>query len=273
MGSTDEVIEVDFLERHLLSGPGPIEDSEIDDESVLYRASFQEMEDKFVKYQTAQWILYSLCLILAWGIGFFMLLYIPVRRYILRKDFRSRELYVTPNAIVYKVTRPVSFPCFGVLKKEKHVLLPSVADISIEQGYLQSLFGIYSVRIENAGVRRPPSDDVKIQGIAHPSAFRKAVLTQLSNLRSENFTRRVSTNEDLPNIGSNYPPMSWVRHNIGTSFISQQMSPSKFLGHESFHSSGEIILQKLEEVGSSVKRVQTLIEGRHCRAPAQESIF
>ena len=40
-------------------------------------------------------------------------------------------------------------------------------------GYLQSLFGVYSLRIENIGVRRPPSDDVKIQGIANPNAFRK----------------------------------------------------------------------------------------------------
>jgi hypothetical protein len=38
---------------------------------------------------------------------------------------------------------------------------------------LQSLFGVYSLRIENVGVRRPPSDDVKILGIANPNAFRK----------------------------------------------------------------------------------------------------
>lgn len=35
-----------------------------------------------------------------------------------------------------QVTKPVPFPCFGVLKKEKHVLLPSVADVVIEQGML-----------------------------------------------------------------------------------------------------------------------------------------
>lgn len=43
-------------------------------------------------------------------------------------------------------------------------------------GYLQSLFGVYSLRIENVGVRRPPRDDVKIQGISNPSAFRKVIL-------------------------------------------------------------------------------------------------
>lgn len=40
-------------------------------------------------------------------------------------------------------------------------------------GYLQSFFGVYSLRIENVGVRRPPSDDVQIQGVADPRAFRK----------------------------------------------------------------------------------------------------
>lgn len=42
-------------------------------------------------------------------------------------------------------------------------------------GYLQSLFGVYSLRIENAGVRRSPSDDVQIQGIGNPNAFKKVL--------------------------------------------------------------------------------------------------
>ncbi|XP_007012576.2 PREDICTED: uncharacterized protein LOC18588237 isoform X2 [Theobroma cacao] len=215
MGTGDEVVEIESLERSLLSESITGEEgTEAEDESVLYTASFQEMEENFVKYQTAQWVLFSLLLILAWGIGLFMLLYIPVRRYILRKDIRSRKLYLTPNSIVYKVTRPVPFPCFGVLKKEKHVLLPSVADVVIEQGYLQSLFGVYSLRIENVGVRRPPNDDVQIQGIANPSAFRK-----LSPPRSKL--------DAIP------------------------------------HSGDLALLQKLEEVGSSVKRVQSLIEEQH----------
>ncbi|XP_039071516.1 uncharacterized protein LOC120218679 [Hibiscus syriacus] len=210
------------------------------------------MEDYFVKYQTAQWVLYSLVLVLAWGIGLFMLLYIPVRRYILRKDIRSRKLYLTPNSIVYKVTRPVPvpFPCFGVLKKEKHVLLSSVADVVIEQGYLQSLFGVFSLRIENIGVRRPPSDDLQIQGMVNPNAFRKAVLTRLSNSRTEVFSRQVSAIEDAPNLRI-LSPSAW-------------RSPLK---HDCIPTSGDLaLLQKLEEVGSSVKRVQSLIEEQHSQA-------
>jgi len=41
---------------------------------------------------------------------------------------------------VAQVTRPVPFPCFGVLKKEKHVLLHSVADVVVEQGAAFSVF-------------------------------------------------------------------------------------------------------------------------------------
>ncbi|XP_019708729.1 uncharacterized protein [Elaeis guineensis] len=236
MESPDETIEINILERRLLSGSTSNEYASADDDTVLYSASFEEMEDNYVKYQTALWILYSLLLILAWGIGVFMLLYLPIRRHILRKDFRSRKLYVTTNAIIYKVIRPVPFPCFGVLKKEKHVLLPSVADIVIEQGYLQSLFGIYSVRIENAGVRRPASDDVQIQGIAHPRAFRKAVLTRLSNMRSEGFSRQASVTEGPQSSISGPLPGAWM--------------PLP----------GDMILHTLREVESSVKKVQALIE-------------
>ncbi|XP_049370641.1 uncharacterized protein LOC125835570 isoform X2 [Solanum verrucosum] len=199
--------EIDRLERGLL-----VEHEESEEEPVIYTASFEE---NFVKYQTVRWVLYSLLLLLAWGIGLIMLIYLPIRRYILRKDIRSRKLYLTPNAIVYKVTRPVPFPCFGDLKKEKYVLLPSVADIVVEQGYLQSLCGVYSIRIENVGVRRSPSDDLQVQGIADALDFRK-------------------------------------------------MSPSRSIKHDSLSHSGDAaVLQKLEEVGSSVKRVQNLIEEHH----------
>lgn len=111
MATENEVEEIDSLERGLLSRAGSQEElvTEAEEETVLYTASFQEMEENFVKYQTAQWVLYSLLLILAWGIGFFMLLYLPVRRYILRKDIRSRKLYLTQNSIVYKVNQQILF--------------------------------------------------------------------------------------------------------------------------------------------------------------------
>lgn len=44
-------------------------------------------------------------------------------------------LYISVTHCLFaQYRKPVPFPCFGVLKKEKHVLLPSVADVVIEQG-------------------------------------------------------------------------------------------------------------------------------------------
>ncbi|GER36100.1 serine/threonine-protein kinase Nek5, partial [Striga asiatica] len=284
MEHDDRSAETDRLERGLLLGggsdPDPAHDRHLtdsdedeDEEPALYAASFAESEEKFVKYQTARWVSYSLLLILAWGIGLFMLVYLPVRRYVLRRDIRSRRLYITPNSIVYKVNpfgiillsslfsdcsrlvilscfvdmltvrRPMPFPCFGVLKKENHILLPSVANVLIEQGYLQSVYGVYSIRIENIGVTRPPSDDVQILGVANPHAFRKAVLIRLANMRAE-----VASGQDNPTMNADHPSVA-------------STSPLRQLGHDSYPQVEELaILQKLEEVGSSVKRVETLIQ-------------
>lgn len=220
-----------------------IEDDD-DEEPILYSASFLEGEDDLIKLKTTEWILYSLLLILAWGFGLLMLLYLPLHRYLLRRTIRSRKLYLTPNSIVYKVTKPLPFPCFGVLKKEKHVLLPSVADILIQQGYLQSRYGVYSITIQNVGVTRSPSDDFQIQGIANPRAFRKVVLTRLSNMRNQAFSKQPSIMEDVAS-STNFPPMS----------------PLKPHSNDTLSQVGEFaILEKLEEVGNSLMRVQLLIE-------------
>ncbi|PWA97005.1 hypothetical protein CTI12_AA034010 [Artemisia annua] len=160
-----ETEDGDRLEEGLLA----INDEE---EQVLYSASFEEegSEDGLIGLKTCEWILYSLLLILAWGFGFLMLLYLPLHRYLLRRTIRSQRLYLTPNSIVYTVTKPASavpFQCFGALKKEKHVLLHSVSDVIIQQGYLQSRYGVYSVRIQNA-----THTIIQIQGIANPTHFR-----------------------------------------------------------------------------------------------------
>ncbi|KAH7672761.1 hypothetical protein IHE45_09G078100 [Dioscorea alata] len=219
MASGDEAIEIASLERSLLSGG----DGDDDDGMIMYDASFEEMEDNYVNYHTTRWVIYSLLLVLAWGIGLIMLLYLPIWRFVLRKGFQSRKLYVSSDCIVYKVTKPVIFPCFGIFKREKHVLLPSVVDVVVEQGYLQSFYGIYSIRIVNVGVRRPASDGVKILGVANPRAFRKLAARSLRN------------NGLLP-------------------------------------STSERILQRLEEVGSSVKRVQALIEKQNQNSESETTL-
>ncbi|XP_026438493.1 uncharacterized protein LOC113337006 isoform X2 [Papaver somniferum] len=116
-------------------------------------------------------------------------------------------LYITPNSIVYKVVKPVAFPCFGVLKKEKHILLPSIVDIVIEQGYIDM--------------------DVFVSRIV--GRCTQVVLTHLANLKR-------------------------------ATVLTSHGSPSRTPRTGNVPSSGELILQKLEEVGSSVKRVENIIE-------------
>lgn len=70
---------------------------------VVYRASFQELMPNYLKYDTIIWALISLLLVLAWGIGLLLLLYLPYKRYVLKRDILSRQLFVTEDKLVYKV--------------------------------------------------------------------------------------------------------------------------------------------------------------------------
>jgi len=72
-------------------------------EQIVYSASFEELASSSIKYDTVIWLSISLLLVLAWGFGLLMLLYLPFRRYVLRKDLSSRRLYVTHTEVVCKV--------------------------------------------------------------------------------------------------------------------------------------------------------------------------
>lgn len=115
MGSLEDIPEGDYVEAQLLTDPvSQTEDEESGDFGrILYRGSFSEMEDSYVNYDTVQWILISLLLILVYGVGLLMLLYVPIRRYVVRQDICTRKLYVTANAIVYKVCSGSSWLVYG----------------------------------------------------------------------------------------------------------------------------------------------------------------
>ena len=78
-------------------------DGDGNDGTILYRACFLCNEEGTIGYESIRWLILSLALVPAWGIGLLMLLYLPLRRIVVRHDLRSRRLYVTPYAIVYKV--------------------------------------------------------------------------------------------------------------------------------------------------------------------------
>ncbi len=56
-----------------------------------------------MNYDTVQWVLIALVFVLVYGVGILLLLYVPIRRYIVRRDICTRELYITTQAVVYKV--------------------------------------------------------------------------------------------------------------------------------------------------------------------------
>uniref|UniRef100_A0A0D9Y0N7 DUF7642 domain-containing protein n=1 Tax=Leersia perrieri TaxID=77586 RepID=A0A0D9Y0N7_9ORYZ len=183
MGFTDEIVQVDVLERHLLAGLSPDDYKGTYEDDILYDASFGATEDKFIKYQITRWILLSIVLILAWGVGLLMLLYLPIWIYVCRRDFRSRKL------------------------------------------------------IENIGVRRPASDDIKIAGVIHPHDFRKAVLVHLLNTRNMKLSQKAYVHDDHQSTSSNP---------VATSSVAPL---------------GDLLLEKLDEVEISVKKMQALVEG------------
>jgi hypothetical protein len=153
------------LIEDVLSEAGDEEEAEAT-ARVLYRASFQELMPGYLQYDTIIWALISLLLVLAWGIGLLLLLYLPYKRYVLKRDILSRQLYVTENNIVYKVTvngspavligwfgcagvvknwcsmslkcsqatRPSYLPFVGIVEKETKIPLHLIVDVIIEQG-------------------------------------------------------------------------------------------------------------------------------------------
>lgn len=93
-------------DEQLLEDPvSEVGDEEETSGKVLFAASFEEFSKNHVQYDTVIWVLISVLLVLAWGVGLIMLLYLPIRRYVLQKDISSRRLYVTSNEIVYKVIK------------------------------------------------------------------------------------------------------------------------------------------------------------------------
>lgn len=103
LGHTDGLSESRSSRDQLLPYAESDDDTADSSEPILFSASFEELADNIVKYDTVIWLSISLMLVLAWGVGIIMLLYLPFKRYILQKDISSRKLYVTPSEIVYKV--------------------------------------------------------------------------------------------------------------------------------------------------------------------------
>ncbi|KAM5555174.1 hypothetical protein ABKV19_023191 [Rosa sericea] len=269
MGHTDGLSESRSSRDQLL----PYAESELGDddsadcsEPILYSASFEELAKNIVKYDTVIWLSISLMLVLAWGVGIIMLLYLPFKRYILQKDISSRKLYVTPSEIVYKVSRPSYVPFLGITTIERHVPLSLVIDIIIEQGCLQSKYGLHTFRIESiARGKAAAVDELQVQGVSNPSDLRKVIITEASKViqdsgiswkpttvtaEGESMARTPSVTE-APILRSPAKSVKMAASPRYASIERRSILPS------------ELLLNRLEEVNKSVKKIEFLIEKSH----------
>ncbi|KAL6130881.1 hypothetical protein ACLB2K_069259 [Fragaria x ananassa] len=263
LGHTDGLSESRSSRDQLLPYAESDDDTADSSEPILFSASFEELADNIVKYDTVIWLSISLMLVLAWGVGIIMLLYLPFKRYILQKDISSRKLYVTPSEIVYKVSRPSYVPFLGITTIERHVPLSRVIDIIIEQGCLQSRYGIHTFRIESiARGKAAAVDELQVQGVSNPSDLRKVIITEASKViqdsgvswkpsavtaEGENMARTASLTE---------PPI------LRSPAKSVKMSASPRYASIERRSilPGELLLNRIEEVNRSVKKIEFLIE-------------
>lgn len=234
-------------------------------EQIVYSASFEELASSSIKYDTVIWLSISLLLVLAWGFGLLMLLYLPFRRYVLRKDLSSRRLYVTHTEVVYEVSRPSYIPFWGTITIERRLPLSLVIDIITEQGCLQSIYGVHTFRVESiAHGKAAAIDQLQAQGISDPDLLRKVIITEASKISRD---LGKSWNPMAPSIDvENMARLPAITE--GPVVLRSPSRSHKMIG--SPHSSsverrigGGLILNKLEEVNKSVKRLELLIAKSH----------
>ncbi|XP_057805675.1 uncharacterized protein LOC131020703 isoform X2 [Salvia miltiorrhiza] len=267
MGRAEGLLKLNSEKNLLLSDSGS--ELEADEEAdnpprVLYAASFDELASKHVNYDTIIWLSISLLLVLAWGVGIIMLLYLPYRRYVLQKDVASRKLHVTSKGIVYKASRPSYIPFLAKRDIEKHVPLGLIIDVIIEQGWLQSLYGLHTFRVESiVHGKAAPVDELQVQGLSNPGLLRKVIVTQASKaiqdtgiswdpnikVTSESMFRMESLTLGPAVLRS---PSSKSTKMIG--------SPRRALMERKGVVPTDAMLTKLEEVNKSVKKIEFLIE-------------
>ncbi|KNA15036.1 hypothetical protein SOVF_101910 isoform A [Spinacia oleracea] len=230
----------------------PDEDEEADSSSqIIFMASFDELAGNCIQYETIIWLSISLLLVLAWGIGVIMLLYFPFRRYVLHKDISSRKLYVTPAEIIYKASRPSYVPCWKTVTTATHVPLSMVIDLIIEQGCLQSVYGIHTFRVKSISRGKTASvDELQIQGVSNPGLLRKVIITEASKVirdAGKMMTRMPSLNQR--HASSSPPSNKWKVENSAYSVSTERRGMA----------SGEMFMHKLDEVDKSVKKIESLM--------------
>lgn len=248
MSRTDGMPEASSSNDALLSGQASEADGDEETDNsphIVYMASFDELAEKYLQYDTIIWISISLLLVLAWGVGIVMLLYLPYKRYVLQKDISSRKLYITPAEIVYKVYRPSYIPFWQVVTVERRVSLSLVIDIIIEEGCLESVFGLRTFRVRSISCGGAAAvDELQVQGVSSPGILRKAIISEASKVIQSS----ISFLAERP-VHSRTPSKSWKVANAPHTLAAECMGIA----------SRDVLLHKLDDINESVKKIELLV--------------
>lgn len=169
------------------SGNSPIYHSE--NEEVLYDVPFDFNQWKVELLGSA---LLAISMIIC-IIGIPMLLLVPLSYLRFRYVFRNRRCYITRTAIVQTMLVPTLF-LWLPNRVEKTVQLSKIVDITIQQSWLQRMFHVCTLKIQNPGqtvsANGIPISDMDLTGIQEDQA--QHVKRQLLSLAG-----RVRRGEDI----------------------------------------------------------------------------
>lgn len=152
----------------------------LDDERVLYRATFSE---NYMTYR--MWALFIV--LLATISGIVLLPFLPLFYIGIKANFKSRRLILTEKTLVWKQG---FYGCCCVFWNEssKHVPLEKVTDVTFAQGCLERKYNIATITIQTAGQNGPDGrPELRIQGINDAKAFRKIVMNAKAECMARTF--------------------------------------------------------------------------------------
>lgn len=249
----------------LLSDPvSELDGDKDEDVSILHTASFEEFASSVVMYDTIIWVSVSLLLVLAWGVGVILLLYLPMRRYVLSKDLSARELYVTPSEVVYKVSRPSYIPFWGIVKFERRIPLVLAINIIIEQGCLQAMFGIHTFRLESVSQGKASYvDELQIQGVSNPQLLRKVIVKEAAKaIQESGRTQRTSmhgTEPASPVQTRSFAEGSSILRSPGNWKAMNSPRPTSLAEQRGLIRT-DMLINKIDEVSKYVKNLERIVE-------------
>jgi hypothetical protein len=164
---------------------------------ILFRGSF--LKEPLHGYFQLRWYFTCFVATLMYGIGTYhpahassldtqfqsssgllaFVFFTPLYRVKTRRRVESMEFYVTSRAVVFKETA-YSMGCCLAKTTEKHVMLDNITDVAYDQGFVQKMKGIATIKVENPGQsgtgENASGSDLAVTGLANPHLVKRVLL-------------------------------------------------------------------------------------------------